>query len=371
MRESTANHSDTIELPSAKMRTIAERLNLSVATVSRALRRVPGINPETRARVMQTAAQLGYQLPKSYRAEPLANGQLHHIGTLIEMPKNHMPPDGYIVGMSDAAMALNASLVIHYVKAEHCERILDSAYQPRAMSSGLLSGLILVFRWPTEIVRELSRTQPTISITHKYPGVDTDVLGIDNYGGIDLLVRHLHELGHRNIGFLGRCGELHWAAVRFGAYVAALSTLGLSYRPEWVVDVDFDRLTNMESSWEEYCTQVRQLVADGVTAWICASEPAGWQLTACLEAHGIRVPQDVSVAGFHSPDRPESGRPMLTSVRASYEAIGAAALKRMLFRIQNPAESIRTILFPCELQLGRTTAPPPVPPAQDQSASAA
>ena len=96
------------------MRTIAERLNLSVATVSRALRRVPGINPETRARVMQTAAQLDYKLPKAYRSEPMSGKQLHHIGVLIEMPKDQHPP-GYIIGMGDAALALNASLVIHFV----------------------------------------------------------------------------------------------------------------------------------------------------------------------------------------------------------------------------------------------------------------
>ena len=232
------------DVPAATMRTIAEQLDLSVATVSRALRRIPGINPETRARVMQTAAHLGYNLPKAYRPEPLANGHLHHIGVLIEMPKNHMPPDSYIVGMSNAATVLNASLVIHYVKAEHCEQILEPAFQPRAMSSGLLSGLILVFRWPTEVVRELSRVRPTVSIAHKYPGVDTDMLGIDNQDGIDALVRHLHGLGHRRIGFLGRSGELHWAAARFGAYVAALTSVGLTYRPEWVVDADFERLTD-------------------------------------------------------------------------------------------------------------------------------
>jgi LacI family transcriptional regulator len=359
MRNAVSQTSDSGGLPSATMQTIAERLGLSVATVSRALRRIPGINPKTRARVMQTAAQMGYHLPKNYRSEPLDNGQLHHIGALIELPKNHMPPDAYIVGMSDAAMTLNASLVIHYVKAEHCERILQPEFQPRAMSAGLLSGLILVFRWPTEIVRELSRTRPIVSIAHKYPGVDTDMLGIDSHGGIDLLARHLHGLGHRKIGFFGRCGDLHWASARFGAYAAALTSLGLLYRPEWVVDVDLEHLTSYESSWDAYCSQVKGLVEEGVRAWICASEPAGWQLTDWLRAHEIRVPEDVSVVGFHPPDKPEPGKPILTSVRASYEAIGAAALKRMLYRIQNPAESTRTILFPGELHIGQTTAPPP------------
>ena len=103
----------------------------------------------------------------------------------------------------------------------------------------------------------------------------------------------------------------------------------------------------------------RLVAADGVRAWVCVSEPVGWQLTDRLRGHGLRVPEDVSVVGFHPPERPRTNKPRLTSVRASYEVIGAAALKKVLYRIQNPAESTRTILFPGELTIGETTAPPP------------
>ena len=227
------------------------------------------------------------------------------------------------------------------------------------MSAGLLSGLILVYRWPVEIVKALTKSMPSVSIAHKYAGVDIDVLSIDNQGGVELLMNRLHGLGHRRIGFFGRCGSLYWSSARFGAYVTAMTSLGLTYRPEWVVDVDLERLTNPELSWSEYCEKGREIVRDGVTAWICASEPAGWALMDCLQAEGIRVPEDVSVVGFHAPDQPMAGKPLLTSVKASYEAIGAAALRRVLYRVQNPAESNRSILFPCELQIGRSTAPPP------------
>src|SRR4051812_42493513 len=96
---------------SATMQTIADHLNISVATVSRALRRVQGINPETRARIFDTAAQLGYRLPKSYRANVLAsNGNLQHLGVFIETPQTNLPAP-YLTGLSDASMRLNASLV--------------------------------------------------------------------------------------------------------------------------------------------------------------------------------------------------------------------------------------------------------------------
>jgi len=340
------------------MRAIANKLNVSVSTVSRALRRVPGINAETRAQVFQAAAQLGYRLPKSYRPEGLDSKKLQHIGVLIETPETHLPAP-YLTGMSEASMALNASLVIHYVKPEHCDKILNPAYQPRAMQSGLLSGMVLIFRWPTDIVREFSRMLPTVSITHQYSGVDLDTVGIDNFGGIGMLARHLYDLGHRKIGFVGRCGELHWSSVRFGAYVAALTNLGLEFRSDWVVDVDTEHLTHLDLCGDPYAEKVARLLDDGVRAWICVAEPVGWRLHSWLTARNIRVPEDVSITGFHRPDVAPQSEPALTSVTASYEAMGAAALKRLLYRIQNPAESTRTISFPCHLYHGPSVAQPP------------
>src|SRR5881275_990974 len=99
----------------ATMQTIADRLNISVATVSRALRRVPGINAETRANVLQMASELGYRLSKSYRSKRLVKTAMHHVGVLVETPQSNVPVP-YLTGMSEASMSLNASLVVHCVR---------------------------------------------------------------------------------------------------------------------------------------------------------------------------------------------------------------------------------------------------------------
>ena len=340
----------------ATMQDIAEKLDISVATVSRALRRIPGINAETRASVLQTASELGYRLAGNYRNPTNGKERLQHIGVFIETTHSILSHP-YLTGLSEAAMALNSSLVIHHVKPGECEHLLDPAHQPRAMRSGLLSGIVLIFWWPGEVVRALSQKLPTVSIMHKYPGADVDVVGLDNEGGMEMLVRELHRLGHRRIAFLGRCAKLHWSTARFGGYVAALASLNLEYRPEWVIEVDFDTLSKMDAAWSGHEAKIGKLTAEGITAWVCATEPAGWIAHDCLSRRGIRVPEDVSVTGFHRPSVPETSTVDLTSVGASYEEIGGAALKRLHFRIQNPAEAARTILFPCEYHPGSTVGP--------------
>ena len=354
----------------ARMHTIAERLGLSVATVSRALRGVAGINARTRARVFEAAAQLGYQLPRSFRAEDLQNGKLHHVAVLVQTPPTQAASPHYLVGMSEAAMSLNASLVVHHVEPGQCDRLLEPKFQPRAMQSGLVSGVIFVFRWPPEVVRAISRRFATVSITHRYPGVDLDLIGVDNHEGADLLVSHLHGLGHRRIGFLGRCPDLHWATQRFAGYVAALNRLGLAYEPGWVVDMSLAALTDPRHAFavsEEPLAQVERCArGEGVRAWVCSSETVGQGLHRWVQARpggGLRVPEELSLTGFHRSPAGAGAeeQPPLTSVTASYQAMGAAALKRLLFRIQNPVESTRRVLFPFELYPGVTSAAPPSP----------
>lgn len=341
------------------MQDIAKDLGLSVATVSRALRRVPGINSETRARVLDSASRIGYRLPQSYRVKSGEGAsRLQHVGILLDA-SSASAPHPYLTGMSEASVALNASLSIHFVDPNNCESILEPKKQPRAMRSGLLSGLILIFWWPHDVVRALSEKLPTVSIMHKYAGLDVDMVGIDNEGGMEVLVGKLFEAGHRKIAFLGRCGKLHWANVRFGGYVSALTSLGLEYRPERVVDVAFETLASIATDWEKYAAQIDKVMSEGVTAWVCSSEPAGWFLHRYLTSKGYKVPQDVSVTGFHRPTAGEPNQADLTSVGASYEGIGAAALKRLCLRIQNPAETSRTILFPCEYYAGSTIGPAP------------
>jgi DNA-binding LacI/PurR family transcriptional regulator len=320
----------------ATMQHIAAKLNISVATVSRALRRIPGINAETRASVLQTASELGYRLPGSYRNVTIGKERLSHIGVFIETTHSNLSHP-YLTGLSEAAMALNSSLVIHHVKPGECERVLDPAHQPRAMRSGLLSGIVLIFWWPVEVVRSLCQKLPTVSIMHKYPGTDVDMVGIDNEGGMEILVRELYNKGHRRIAFLGRCAKLHWSTARFSGYVSALASLELEYRPDWVVDVDFDTISKKDAEWTGHEAKVEKLTSEGITAWVCATEPAGWIMHDWLTRRGIRVPEDVSITGFHRP------------------------AQRLQFRIQNPSETSRTVLFPCEFHPGTTIGPVAVP----------
>ncbi len=361
---SSSDPSSSSRSGSATMQDIANHLDLSISTVSRALRHLKGTNANTRARVLNAARELGYVVEEGKHSTPVKSQGLRHIGVFVETASNSPPPE-YLNGMSGAAVQLGASLMLHYEEPDHCEHILNPLTQPSALRAGLLSGAVLVFWWPEKVVAELSRLLPVVSIMHKYPGLDTDMVGIDNEEGIRLLLRHLVDLRHRRIGFFGRSGHFHWAAARFAGYVLGLTQLNIPYNEALVCDAEYEDIKHYNAKWSQPCLEAERLVREeNVTAFVCVSESAGWELHNHLTSKGIRIPEDVSITGFHRSGSP--GNPMadLTSTSASYEALGAAALRRVFYRIQNPQESPRTISFQCRLYNGSTTGPAP---ARNQS----
>ncbi|NLB69932.1 MAG: substrate-binding domain-containing protein [Lentisphaerae bacterium] len=136
-----------------------------------------------------------------------------------------------------------------------------------------------------------------------------------------------------------------------------VSSVKTSFKIASAAQVDPVDMADDLAEWSESVAAAERLVKEKqVTAFACASETAGWRLCRHFEECGISVPGDVAVTGVH---RSTAGSMVnkydLTTILASYEAIGAAALRRLLFRIQNPAETRRNILFPCTLHLGSTT----------------
>src|SRR5271170_3302357 len=217
---------------------IAKQLDLAPATVSRALHQKPGINPETRERVHKLASKLGYSLRPRNKSSSYTAAD--YLGVLVQTPKSHWAQFRYLVSMSDAAARLNTSLIVHYVGFGECTAMLNPDRQPSAMRDGRVKGVCLIHRWPYEVVEELSKRFACVSIMHSYPGLTVDVIELDHRSAMNQLVKHLHSLGHRRIGFFGYSTDLSWSGARFAGYAETLMKLGLEYNQKWVIPIQVD-----------------------------------------------------------------------------------------------------------------------------------
>ena len=332
---------------------VAKRLNLAISTVSRAMRNAEGVHAETRTRVLEAAKSMGYDF--SRRNPPEFDAQPHYIMAMAQCgaPQSDQR---YLTGMSRASVTLNLAILSHHATVEECENVLDPRYQPAALKAGLVEGLVLIHRWPTDVAAQLSQKWPTVSIVHHYADTQIDHVGIDDRTGVAVLMDHLRKGGHTRIGFFGLCRQMSWACSRFSAYVESLMRLGLSYEPRNVFEISLEAAsTPTPFDCQDQLGAILGRVSAGVDAWVCSSSACGYSLCRGFLNRGLRIPDDVAVVGYHQNQPGASDLPLMTSTAVADEELGAAALRRLLHRFSHPDESQRSVPLPARFAQGETT----------------
>jgi len=353
---------------------LAEQLNLSRATISRSLADHPAISLETRQRVRELAAELGYA-PSSGRLSGKRNGARgghsgrrraaeFTVGALIGLPKHptNMTVYSQIVnGLRTRAAVERVTLDLCYQPPEELdvEHIRQGAM--RQIRANAWRGALLIHPFPTETVAALKRRLSLVSILERYAQPELDIIDVDDAPAISQLVHRLATTGHTRIGFVSWTYPVAggWVARRFSGYVEALFSLGLEFRPKWVLNVH--QAASQLSPSAVSATVARLIEKDTVTAWVCAADHQAYGLISDLHARGLRVPHDCSVTGFDGLPPPESltpaeRLPRVTSMAVPHEQIGAAALTRLVNRIANPIAPYKKTLVDPHLIEGETLA---------------
>ncbi len=333
---------------------IANRLNLSVATVSRSLKNDRAITANTRNRVIKAAREMGYYSPL-VQAPITTTPELQSVCAMIQSdatPGSNLPPDNlvpeFLSGMSHEACNNNASLMVHYVQEKNLERAADWDVLPPLLRSRSDVGVILVHRYPENVVKQLTQRFPCVSINHDYRLPHMDHVEINQVGMMTLLVDNLNKAGHRRIGFVGSNLSDSWGQERFAGYVNGINRLGLPVEPENFLPID--SVINLgEKNIAEICSRIR----NGLTALVCANDAVAYTLIKALKENGIKVPHDVSVTGFDAIPAP-AGMPVVHSIRQPMEQMGAAAMQAVLERMRNPMALARRILFDGIVVTGET-----------------
>ncbi len=333
---------------------IAENAQVAVSTVSRALRNSPEIHPKTRKRILREAQALGYETGGR------ARGKNQALPTqILVLTAGEEPPRGYMTGLSQASIEQNVTLNFHSCPATDAANLFQPDKIPVALKQGLAAGAILIYRWPTEIAEQIARQLPTVSIVHTYPNIPADTVGIQESGGISILVEHLRGLGHKRIGFFGLCPELSWSRARYGAYIDALIGANLPLIPEATFRIALrkDNGTLFPLDFSDKIDAIIKQVRSGVTAWIVPDEGVAYALEGALIGQGLRIPEDISVVGFHRHPAHPANTPLVTSVSVNVEEMAKLAIKQILSRQEDPDQEHLTLLVRCKLAPGNSTGP--------------
>jgi len=221
------------------------------------------------------------------------------------------------------------------------------------MQLGKIGGIIISSAYAKSILNAIGTRLPCVTVTRSTSPRDTDSAGPAHLPGVERLVRYLHQLGHKRIGFVSLDQCLPWSIERYSGYLYTMNILGLDMPPTAVINV-----TGLPLSDDQLSEPIVAATKQGVTAWVCASDGLAREIYLHLKAAGLHVPKDVSLVGFdgvrHLPDCPP-----LTTIQVPWKTIGEGALVAMLERIDNPnAPAVHREYIGTFVE-GKTPAPPP------------
>lgn len=297
----------------ATIKDIANRLGVSVSTVSKGLNGASDISEELRQLVLDTAVEMGYSTKRSRKEE---NRKLCIFIENMDYETNNQ--FGYEIVLGFKQNAFRHKWDVSVVPVTPAFQ-LSEKYDTYMLKHGYCGAFFLGFALHDEWMKQLeTTTMPTVlfdNYIRKNPNVC--YIGTDNYEGIDAAIDHLYTLGHKRIAFLN--GSLHSmvSEQRQDAYYQSMKAHGL--------EID-DRLT----AYGYYVADsakyhVPTFLGAGATAIVCGSDLiASGVITEC-QLRGFRVPEDISVVGFDDLPISSMLEPPLTTVRQERGELGKCA----------------------------------------------
>lgn len=306
-----------------RLKDIAEKANVSVMTVSKALRDEPDVSAATKTRIKSLAQQMGY-VPDS-TAQGLRTKTSRLFGVVIPTLANPIF-SRILLALQERAHELGYDLLLAYtLHSPEREEICIRRFLSRRVDGLFVSP---VYRLETEarIYQEIrARQVPTVLMGHTAPfcahflNVEAD----DLLGGY-AVTHHLLKLGHRRIAFLAGPPATPWTQERFEGYRRALREAGL--------DVDDNLVFQAGRTIEDGAKAATQMINEGcdATAVQAINDPVAVGCANVFLQQGLRIPEDLSVAGFGNTMLGEYFRVPLTTVSQPKHRLGMAAMDSML-----------------------------------------
>lgn len=334
----------------ASITDIATRLELSAATVSRALRHDLRIHPQTRARVAAAAAELGYQ--GRARRNLAASRQRTRIGLLLRSQESYRGINATRILHGVTAEADAAGVAVNVLALRQRDGGDEPPVLPQAITAGECGAVVLEGRQPAAVVAAVAALVPVVTIDLLYDGLVHDAVMADNQARIAELTLRLAALGHRRLCFVPEWYPGTFNQERAAGFLRALVESGLPVG----ADSRLDPAAAYDAAGDLRGDALLAAHGRGVTAFVCVNDRVAGQALAILEQAGVAVPARASVTGFDAEAGP-GGR--LTSVDPRFEELGRAALDLALRRARAPAAAALRVSVAGQVMAGATIAPPP------------
>lgn len=308
---------------------IANKLGVSVVTVSNALAGRDGVSEQMRAKICETADKMGYKPSntKNERKKALIPKIGKNVGILTA--ERFVGARGTFyweltANISNRLSQLNVCTIYECVKSENEK----AGILPNMVTDNKVDGIIVIGQVRRNFIDKLSKVQiPLIFVDFYDNRYNIDSINSDSYNGGYIITDYLVEMGHKKIGFFGTLNATSSINDRYLGYMKCIMENQLEFREDWVIG-DRDERGILYSKIN--------FPAEMPTAFVCNCDETAFRVISALKSKGIRVPEDISVVGYDNYTVSSICIPTITTVEVDLDKMAEVSVDTMAKKLIDP-----------------------------------
>jgi DNA-binding LacI/PurR family transcriptional regulator len=330
------------------IRDVARAAGVAASTVSRYLNGQLRVSPATEAKVLEAVTELGY-VPNA-AARNLAMRRSGVIGFVV--PEISNPYFGAIADHVVEAVERHGRLVL--LCSHRSQSVKQSSYI-ELLATGAIDGMLYLgsFRSNERLAAAITDGLPVVVVDEPIAGLPpVHTVVMDDYAGGYQATSYLVALGHRRIAFVSGPAELGSVQERYRGYCDALRKSGIEADEQVSLAGQFTEQFGMSA--------LPHLLgpAEPPTAAFVASDYIALGVISAAKAHGVRVPEELSVVGFDDIRFSQYVHPRLTTIRSPLERLARLGVELLFDRLHDPQAPARTEVLPVELVIRESATAP-------------
>lgn len=311
----------------ATIKDIAKQLNVSISTVSRAMRNAPDVNIETRKAVMALSEELKYQPNKL--ALSLKQKQTHTIGVIV--PNLDYVLATMVKGIDEVALEAGYTVMVCQSNESFGREIVNT----RRLFDSLVDGFIISVSSETKVFDHFKKIQDKMPIV-VFDRVSADLkapcVRLDNMDGGYQATEHLIEQGYKRIAILAGPKNLGISNSRLEGYINALKKYKMKPDPDLIIHCDFNQ------HYAYLATQELLNMKKRPDAIFTISDRMAIGAMLAIKEKGLRMPQDIGLVGFNNEPVVNLVTPGISSVDQPAFELGKMAAKLFIQTVHDNGE---------------------------------
>lgn len=324
---------------SVKIKDVAREANVSVATVSRVLNNIPLVNEETKKRVLDAIEKTGYK-PNAI-ARSLKMQKTNTLGIMIPDISQAFYTN-VVRGVEDVCNIYDYNIIL-------CNTDSDAQKELKYFNVFIekqCDGILFIGKsLKDELIEQIAISKiPVVfgALTDSQDRIPS--VSIDNEQASYDLTMHLIENGHKKVAFFDDEDQTSFVGIeRKKGYKRALESHGIPYRKEYV----FDGKYSIKGGFDLMEELLK--LEDLPTAVFALNDEMALGAIRKLEEKGLKVPQDMSVAGFNNFTISEWLTPSITTIAQPMYDIGALCARMLIKMLNGHKDEVKSLYVPHEL----------------------